>query len=49
MPREEIVPVQNNARKNPDILKSREFLEMVDYVWGLVREEAIVADATKGS
>jgi NitT/TauT family transport system ATP-binding protein len=45
----EIVPVQNNGRKNPDVLKSREFLDMVDYVWGLVREEAIVADATKGS
>ena len=30
-----------------DIVKSPEFLDKVDYIWGIVREEAIAADAVK--
>jgi NitT/TauT family transport system ATP-binding protein len=30
-----------------DIVKSPEFLDKVDYIWGIVREEAIAADAEK--
>jgi NitT/TauT family transport system ATP-binding protein len=43
----EVVATKLDGRRSADVLKSREFLDMVDYVWGLVREEAIAADAAK--
>jgi NitT/TauT family transport system ATP-binding protein len=31
-------------RANPELLRSRQFVEMVDHVWNLVRGEAILAE-----
>jgi NitT/TauT family transport system ATP-binding protein len=33
-------------RSQPDILKAPAFIDTVDHVWGLVREEAIRAQGT---
>jgi len=30
-------------KTSPDLLRSREFADKVDYIWGLVKEEAIKA------
>src|SRR5579862_453768 len=35
-------------KTNPDIFKSRQFLDKVDEIWGLVRDEAIKAQGGKG-
>ena len=45
----EIIDTRFEGGMNAEIAKSREFLERVDEIWDLVREEAIVADsATAG-
>jgi NitT/TauT family transport system ATP-binding protein len=43
----EIVDTRFDGAANGDIAKSPEFLDKVDYIWDLVREEAIAADAAK--
>ncbi len=43
----EIVDTKFDGPANGDIMKSPEFLDKVDYIWGIVREEAIAADAEK--
>jgi NitT/TauT family transport system ATP-binding protein len=43
----EIVDTKFAGGLNPDIAKSREFIEKVDYTWNLVREEAIAAERSK--
>jgi len=43
----EIVETKFDGAANGDIVKSPEFLDKVDYIWGIVREEAIAADAEK--
>jgi NitT/TauT family transport system ATP-binding protein len=44
----EIVGTRFEGGMNAEIAKSREFLDKVDYIWDLVREEAIAADAARG-
>jgi len=45
----EIIDTRFEGGMNAEIVKSREFLDRVDEIWDLVREEAIVADsATAG-
>lgn len=45
----EIIDTRFEGGMNAEIAKSREFLDRVDEIWDLVREEAIVADsATAG-
>lgn len=41
----EIVQTRFNGGKTADTSKSRAFLDKVDYIWGLVKEEAIAATA----
>ncbi len=43
----EIVDTRFDGAANGDVMKSPEFLDKVDYIWGIVREEAIAADAEK--
>lgn len=43
----EIVDTKFDGPVNGDVVKSPEFLEKVDYIWGIVREEAITADSQK--
>ncbi len=43
----EIVDTRFDGAANGDVVKSPEFLDKVDYIWGIVREEAIAADAEK--
>ncbi len=44
----EIVDTRFEGGMNAEIAKSREFLDKVDYIWDLVREEAIAADTARG-
>ena len=43
----EIVPTKIGNGDGADVMRSPDYLEKVDYIWNLVREEAIAADATK--
>ena len=43
----EIVETKFAGGADRDVAKSPEFLDKVDYIWGIVREEAIAADAAK--
>ena len=43
----EIVKTKFDGAANGDVMKSPEFLDKVDYIWDIVREEAIAADAEK--
>lgn len=43
----EIIDTRFEGGMNAEIAKSREFLDRVDEIWDLVREEAIVADSTR--
>ncbi len=43
----EIVDTRFEGGHNPDITRTREFAEKVDYTWNLVREEAIAAERNK--
>ena len=43
----EIVKTRFDGAASGDVVKSPEFLDKVDYIWGIVREEAIAADAEK--
>jgi NitT/TauT family transport system ATP-binding protein len=43
----EIVDTKFAGGLNPEVARSREFLEKVDYTWNLVREEAIRAERDK--
>ena len=43
----EIVDTRFDGAANGDVAKSPEFLDKVDYIWDIVREEAIVADAAR--
>ncbi len=43
----EIVDTKFDRAANGDVIKSPEFLDKVDYIWDIVREEAIAADAEK--
>tara|TARA_R110000868_G_scaffold778_2_gene5682 strand:+ start:14592 stop:15416 length:825 start_codon:yes stop_codon:yes gene_type:complete len=43
----EIVDTRFDGGMNAEIAKSREFLDRVDEIWDLVREEAIAADSSK--
>ena len=44
----EIVDTRFEGGMNAEIAKSRIFLDKVDYIWDLVREEAIAADSGRG-
>jgi NitT/TauT family transport system ATP-binding protein len=41
----EIVDTDFGANASAEVLRSREYADKVDYIWGLVREEAIAAGA----
>jgi len=43
----EIVEIGRNGRPAPEIVKSREFLDKVDYLWDSVRQEALLAQSRK--
>ena len=43
----EIVDTRIDGGANGNVAKSPEFLDRVDYIWDIVREEAIAADAEK--
>jgi NitT/TauT family transport system ATP-binding protein len=43
----EIIDTRFEGGMNAEIAKSREFLDRVDEIWDLVREEAIVADSAR--
>jgi NitT/TauT family transport system ATP-binding protein len=43
----EIVETRFSADKGPEIVHSREFADKVDHLWGLVRDEAILAQARR--
>jgi NitT/TauT family transport system ATP-binding protein len=43
----EIVDTKFPGGLHPDIAKTPEFIEKVDYTWNLVREEAIAAERGK--
>jgi len=44
----EIVDTKMDDLPQDEIMKTRAFLDKVDYTWNLVREEAIAADSKKG-
>lgn len=44
----EIVATRFDGGMNAEIAKSRDFLDKVEYIWDLVREEAVAADAARG-
>jgi NitT/TauT family transport system ATP-binding protein len=43
----QIVETKLNGRRAGDVAKTSEYLDMVDHVWNLVREEAVAADSQK--
>ena len=43
----EIVEIGRNGRPAPEIVKSPEFINKVDYLWGSVRKEALLAQNQK--
>jgi NitT/TauT family transport system ATP-binding protein len=43
----EVVEIGLGGRAGPEILKSREFVEQVDYLWASVRKEALLAQSQK--
>ena len=45
----EVVDTRIDDVADADVAKSPEFLDKVDYIWDLVREEAIHADAERGA
>jgi len=43
----EIVEIGRNGRPAPEVVKSREFIDKVDYLWDSVRKEALLAQSQK--
>ncbi len=43
----EIVEIGRNGRPAPEVVKSREFTDKVDYLWEAVRKEALLAQSQK--
>ena len=43
----EIVEIGRNGRPTPEIVKSREFIEKVEYLWDSVRKEALLTQSGK--
>jgi NitT/TauT family transport system ATP-binding protein len=43
----EIVDTGHNGKRDPGVVKSRDFNDKVDYLWDSVRQEALVAQAQK--
>ena len=45
----EIVEIGRDGRLGPEIVKSREFIDKVDYLWDSVRTEALLAQSQKST
>jgi NitT/TauT family transport system ATP-binding protein len=43
----EVVEIGRNGRPAPEIVKSSEFIDKVDYLWDSVRKEALLAQTQK--
>ena len=44
----DIVETGRNGRAGPEVLKSRAFIDKVEYLWDSVRKEALLAEAQEG-